>query len=218
MTNLDLFAQNNVALPQTIEHVQRDVLLIRNFVPDEKAILEAISYIESQASFRHMQTPSGLTIATALTNCGEVGWVSDQDGYRYVTTDPESGHPWPAIPKHLILLAQKAAALAGYPNFTPDSCLVNRYAVGAKLSLHRDSDELDQRSPIVSFSLGLPATFVFGGSKRQDEKQKIVLTNKDVIVWGRSARLNYHGILTIKPGYHACFGPYRYNLTFRKAR
>src|SRR5690606_5744291 len=98
-------------------------------------------------------------MSVAMTNCGEAGWVSDSRGYRYVAKDPDSGLPWPALPKVFSELAGRAAAAAGYADFRPDACLVNRYEPGARLSLHQDKNERDFSAPIVSVSLGLPAVF-----------------------------------------------------------
>lgn len=77
----------------------------------------------------------------------------------------------------------------GYPDFRPDACLINRYAVGAKLSLHQDKDEPDLRAPIVSVSLGLPAVFQFGGLRRNDPLKRLMLEHGDVVVWGGESRL-----------------------------
>jgi alkylated DNA repair protein (DNA oxidative demethylase) len=115
-------------------------------------------------------------------------------------------------------LAETAAVAAGFPDFAPDSCLINRYEPGTKLSLHQDKDERDMDQPIVSASLGLPATFLFGGLKRADPIRRIGLVHGDVVVWGGKARLRYHGIAPLKPGAHPDLGVQRINLTFRRAR
>ena len=105
----------------------------------------------------------------------------------------------------------------GYPEFSPDACLINRYCPGAKLSLHQDKDEQDLRAPIVSVSLGLPAIFQFGGLQRSDPLQRLLLEHGDVVVWGGESRLFYHGIQPLKAGHHPETGDCRYNLTFRQA-
>ncbi len=115
-------------------------------------------------------------------------------------------------------LAEAAAAEAGFPGFSPDTCLVNRYAVGAGMGLHRDGDEQDFNQPIVSLSLGLPAIFLVGGTDKADKPQPIGLESGDVLVFGGPARLRYHGIRPVKPGDDPLFGSFRYNLTFRRAR
>ncbi|MET0330233.1 MAG: alpha-ketoglutarate-dependent dioxygenase AlkB, partial [Dyella sp.] len=112
---------------------------------------------------------------------------------------------------------ERAALAAGYPHFTPDACLLNRYEPGTRLSLHQDRDEHDRRAPIVSVSLGLPAVFLFGGAERRDSTRRVPLGHGDVVVWGGPSRLNYHGVMPIKSGYHPQLGSYRYNLTFRHA-
>lgn len=110
---------------------------------------------------------------------------------------------------------RRAAALAGYANFTPDACLINQYVPGAKLSLHQDKDEKDLRAPIVSLSLGLPAVFLFGTPSRKDRLQRWRLVHGDVVVWGGPSRLAYHGVAALADGEHALLGRRRLNLTFR---
>ena len=194
-------------------------MLLRGFVGEaEHEVLGALDAVVDAAPFRHMTTPGGHVMSVAMTNCGEVGWVTDRRGYRYDPIDPESGRAWPAMPAAFRDLALRAATAGGFPGFTPDACLVNRYEPGAKLSLHQDRDEEDFDAPIVSMSLGLPATFQFGGLKRTDPKQRVPLTHGDVVVWGGPSRLAYHGILTLKKSEHPVLGAVRINLTFRKAR
>jgi len=152
-----------------------------------------------------------------MTNCGALGWITDRTGYRYDAIDPLTGEPWPAMPPSLLRLATSAAAKAGFPDFQPDACLVNRYEPGTRLSLHQDRNERDFSQPIVSVSLGLPATFLFGGLKRADKTLRIPLSHGDVAVWGGPARLRYHGVSPLKDGEHPLWGRRRINLTFRKA-
>ena len=177
-------------------------------------VMQAISKL---APFRHMITPGGFRMSVALTNCGTYGWVTDRTGYRYDSIDPETGQHWPGMPGNFLELARDAASAAGFPSFNPDACLINRYEPGSQLTLHQDKNELDFTQPIVSVSLGLPATFLFGGMERSDKTVRIPVHHGDVIVWGGPARLRYHGINPLKDGVHPTFGGYRYNLTFRVA-
>lgn len=176
----------------------------------------AVEDIEAAAPFRHWVTPGGFRMSVAMTNCGSLGWVSDRRGYRYDACDPASGRPWPAMPPVFLELA-RTAALAGGFDFEPDACLLNRYKPGARMSLHQDKDERDLSAPIVSVSLGLPATFLFGGAARGDPQIRVPLQHCDVVVWGGPARLRYHGILALKKGLHEALGRQRLNLTFRRA-
>jgi alkylated DNA repair protein (DNA oxidative demethylase) len=116
-----------------------------------------------------------------------------------------------------LYLASSAAAKAGFASFVPDVCLINRYQPGTRLSLHQDRDEHDYRQPIVSVSLGLPATFLFGGRERSQRPRRIRLESGDVAVWGGPTRLNFHGIAPLEDGFDPLLGNYRINLTFRKA-
>ena len=117
----------------------------------------------------------------------------------------------------VLRLAQDAAREAGFDTFEPDACLVNRYVPGARLSLHQDKDEQDFSAPIVSVSLGMTATFLFGGHKRTERCLKVPLYHGDVAVWGGEDRLRYHGVMPLKSNPHPVLGSQRINLTFRKA-
>jgi alkylated DNA repair protein (DNA oxidative demethylase) len=86
------------------------------------------------------------------------------------------------------------------------------------MSLHQDRDELDLAAPIVSVSLGLPATFLFGGLKRSDKPTRFRLAHGDIAVWGGPTRLAFHGVAPLADGEHAVLGRQRINLTFRRAR
>jgi len=186
----------------------------RAMAPD---LLNAINQVTGQAPLRQMKTPGGHTMSAAMACCGTWGWVTDRQGYRYQQTDPLTDKPWPPMPDAFSNLARQAAAQAGYPDFQPDACLINRYLPGAKMGLHQDKDEADFTQPIVSVSLGAPIVFQFGGNRRSDRPQKVPLEHGDVVVWGGTSRLRYHGVLTLKSVEHPLTGACRYNLTFRRA-
>jgi alkylated DNA repair protein (DNA oxidative demethylase) len=212
----DLFADIRDDQPPC-EQLAEGALLLRNFFAAEQPdVIAALRMIVKAAPFRHLVTPGGHTMSVAMTNCGRVGWVSDARGYRYDPVDPDSGKPWPEMPAPFRDLAARAAIRAGFEAFVPDACLINRYKPGAKLSLHQDKDELDLRAPIVSVSLGLPATFLFGGLTRSAPTRRYRLTHGDVVVWGGPARLAYHGVAPLPDGEHPVMGGQRINLTFRK--
>ncbi|MFT0869279.1 DNA oxidative demethylase AlkB [Pseudomonas sp. CAM1A] len=210
-SDLDLFD----AHPQQL--AAHTTLLPGFALAELEPLLDALRPVLRAAPFRHMQTPGGLRMAVALSNCGALGWVSDASGYRYSATDPASGKPWPALPRVLVELASRAAAQAGFEGFVADACLINHYLPGTRLSLHQDRDEQDYAHPIVSISLGLPAVFLFGGLQRSDRTRRIPLNHGDVLVWGGEDRLRFHGVLPIKPGVHPRMGERRINLTLRKA-
>lgn len=193
------------------------VLLRGAALPFEKDLLAALNGITATSPFRHMVTPGGYTMSVAMTNCGAAGWVTDRMGYRYDQEDPETGNPWPPMPDCFFDLAVVAATKAGYPEFRPDACLINRYEPGARLSLHQDKNERDFANPIVSVSLGLSTIFQFGGLKRNDPLKKFALHHGDVAVWGGQSRLFYHGVAQLKDGWHEIVGRMRINLTFRGA-
>ena len=212
----DLFA----CFPQaraSREQMAEGAMLLRGFVgADEAELVAALRDIVSAAPFRRMFTPGGHQMSVAMTNCGNAGWVTDRTGYRYDPDDPETGKPWPAMPRFFRELADRAAEYAGFAGFAPDVCLINRYEPGARMSLHQDKDELDFTAPIVSVSLGLPAIFMFGGSKRSDKPRRFRLEHGDIAVWGGPSRLFFHGVAPLADGDHPVMGPQRLNLTFRK--
>ncbi len=209
----DLFEQ-----PETREELAPGAVLLCGFALGDMAdVLAGVEAVTAVAPFRHMVTPGGHRMSVAMTNCGEAGWVTDERGYRYDRCDPLTGAPWPAMPAALRALAERAAREAGYMDFRPDACLINRYAPGAKMSLHQDKDERELARPIVSVSLGLAAVFQFGGPRRSDPVRKYALRHGDVVVWGGPSRLYYHGVAPLKDGEHEELGRFRLNFTFRKA-
>ena len=218
--NLSLFADDDFAAigPAPLVPGSTASILLRGFaLPIMDQLLAAIDAVTQAAPLRHMAVPGGLRMSVAMSNCGQLGWVTDTRGYRYVRQDPAGSAPWPAMPPVFLQLARDAAEAAGYPGFAPDACLVNRYVPGARMALHQDKDECDFTAPIVSVSLGLPATFLFGGALRADRAARIVLLHGDVVVWGGKDRLRYHGVAPLKDGQHDVLGAQRLNLTFRKA-
>jgi alkylated DNA repair protein (DNA oxidative demethylase) len=193
------------------------ITLLRGFA-DSAVLMPRIVEVAARAPFRHLVTPGGQTMSVAMTNCGHVGWVSDRSGYRYSSRDPETDRDWPAMPREFRELALSAARAGGFPGFEPDACLINRYSAGSRLTAHRDADEQNFAQPIVSVSLGLPASFAFYGLTRGGKGRSVPLADGDVLVWGGPSRLVYHAVRPIRPGIHPLTGEYRYNLTFRHAR
>ena len=214
--NPDLFTDDTPQTGATRLGPQAQVL--RGFaLPWVDVLLPALQTVVAQAPWRHMQTPGGQRMSVALTNCGALGWVSDRRGYRYSALDPDSGQPWPPLPAPFADLATQAAAAAGFDGFTPDACLINRYAPGARMGLHQDRDERDLAQPIVSVSLGLPAVFLWGGLRRADRTVRVPLLHGDVVVWGGVDRLRFHGIAPLPEGHHPLTGAQRINFTLRRA-
>jgi alkylated DNA repair protein (DNA oxidative demethylase) len=192
--------------------------MLRKFAQKyETELFEGLRKVTAKAPFRHMVTPGGFRMSVAMTNCGAFGWITDETGYQYDRVDPETNATWPEMPDCFLKLGSSAATEVGFDEFLPDACLINRYEPGSKLSLHQDKNERDFEQPIVSVSLGVSAMFLFGGSRRNDDTERIPVEHGDVIVWGGPARLRYHGVMALKEGFHPLAGGRRFNLTFRKA-
>lgn len=211
----DLFATSG---SERVELAAGAVLLRGFALPAAADIAAALREVEAAAPFRHMVTPGGFTMSVAMTSCGALGWMSNARGYAYSPTDPDSGKPWPTMPVVFARLAHDAAAAGGFAGFAPEACLVNRYDPGARLTLHQDKDERDFSQPIVSVSLGVPATFLFGGLTRKERPRRVAVEHGDVVVWGGPARLRYHGVAPLAESQHPFAGARRINLTLRRAR
>ncbi len=162
---------------------------------------------------------SGKPFSVRMTNCGPLGWLSDQArGYRYEARHPETGEPWPAMPRALFDAWEE---LAAYPR-PPQACLVNFYGPDARMGLHQDRDEADFDAPILSISLGADCRFRLGGTKRSDPTRTFALSSGDVLTLGGPARLRFHGVDKLLPGIGPSLtssllaGGGRINLTLRR--
>lgn len=161
------------------------------------ALLRAIRSVLAAAPLYAPRMPrTGRPMSVRMSNCGPLGWVTDERGYRYEATHPVTGAPWPAIPD-LVLNAWRD--LAGYPH-APEACLINWYGPAAKMGLHQDRDEQDFDAPVVSISLGDAGLFRIGGRKRRDPTCTVRLDSGDALVLGGAARLAFHGVDRILPG------------------
>src|SRR4051794_23786716 len=95
----------SLRLPEAQQGVSRVALgartvLLRGLAREcAPGLVAAIGAIAAVSPFRHMVTPGGWTMSVAMTNCGEVGWITDRTGYRYDAIDPATGRPWPAMPR-----------------------------------------------------------------------------------------------------------------------
>ncbi|RYE33024.1 MAG: alpha-ketoglutarate-dependent dioxygenase AlkB [Hyphomicrobiales bacterium] len=183
--------------------------------PEEQAALVAeLRAVARKAPFFQPRMPkTGTPFSVRMTNCGSLGWVSDDRGYRYQPEHPETGEPWPIMPAPLLDLWEE---LAGYAQ-PPEACLVNFYAAGARMGLHQDRDEQDFDAPVLSVSLGDAALFRIGGTTRGGKTTSLKLASGDVLLFGGEARLAYHGIDRILTGSSTLLPEGgRINLTLRR--
>jgi alkylated DNA repair protein (DNA oxidative demethylase) len=163
--------------------------------------------------FRPRMPRTGKTFSVRMSNCGPLGWVSDESGYRYQPTHPETGRPWPPMPHSLIDIWTRVAP--GAP--LPEACLINVYDARAKMGLHQDRDEKTLSVPVVSLSLGDAARFRLGGQNRGDPTRSLRLQSGDALAFGGPARLAFHGIDRIIPGSSNLLAEGgRINLTLRR--
>jgi alkylated DNA repair protein (DNA oxidative demethylase) len=182
---------------------------------DEQAALVAeLREAARQAPFYVPRMPkTGKPFSVRMTNCGALGWVSDERGYRYQPLHPETGAPWPPIPARLLRAWEE---LAGYPH-PPEACLVNFYEPSAKMGLHQDRDEQDFEAPVLSLSLGDTAVFRIGGTSRGGKTASLKLASGDALAFGGEARLAFHGIDRILAGSSSLLAQAgRINLTLRR--
>lgn len=181
---------------------------------EQAALLAELRAVARKAPFFQPRMPkTGKPFSVRMTNCGPLGWVSDERGYRYQPEHPETGEPWPIMPAPLLDLWSE---LSGYPH-PPEACLVNFYAGGAKMGLHQDRDEQEFDAPVLSVSLGDAAIFRIGGAERGGKTTSLKLSSGDVLLFGGEARLAYHGIDRILSGSSTLLPEGgRINLTLRR--
>jgi alkylated DNA repair protein (DNA oxidative demethylase) len=214
---MNLFSQ--VEMEPTYEQLHPGTVLMRGLaLRQQDEFVAAMESIIAARPLRQGMTPSGLAMSVMVTDCGDAKafvrrWNPDGPG---VEQRLNSRTLWPPIPGILRDFAIRCAVRAGFPEFRPDSCHINRYEAGVKLGLHQDRHECDWSQPIVSLSFGLECVFLLGGLNRGDRADHILLEHGDVLVWGGPSRMRFHGVQPLKPGWHPLTGSYRYNLTFRK--
>ncbi|HEU5273073.1 MAG TPA: alpha-ketoglutarate-dependent dioxygenase AlkB [Xanthobacteraceae bacterium] len=182
--------------------------------PAQEALAAAVAGIIAQAPLFTPRMPkSGTPFSVRMTNCGPLGWVSDETGYRYQASHPHTGEPWPPMPAMLLAAWQD---LAGYPH-PPEACLVNVYTPAARMGLHQDCDEHDFSAPVVSLSLGQTCLFRIGGGARNAPTRSFRLASGDALVLAGEARLAFHGVDRIIPGSSTLLPDgSRINLTLRR--
>jgi alkylated DNA repair protein (DNA oxidative demethylase) len=180
----------------------------------QTAMLAEIRKIFAAAPLYTPRMPrSGRPMSVRMSNCGPLGWISDETGYRYAPVHPHTGRPWPPLPDALLALWND---VADYPH-APEACLINFYAAAARMGLHQDRDEADFDAPVVSLSLGDSCLFRVGGLKRNDPTHSFRLNSGDLIILGAGARLAFHGVDRIYPGTSALLAEGgRINLTLRR--
>lgn len=182
--------------------------------PSQESLVEALRAVVAAAPLFTPRMPkTGKPFSVRMTNCGPLGWVADEAGYRYQATHPVTGAPWPPIPPALLSAWDALAAYAA----PPEACLVNWYAEGARMGLHQDRDEEDFDAPILSVSLGDSCVFRVGGASRRDPTRSLRLESGDALVLGGPARLAFHGVDRIIPGSSTLLAQGgRINLTLRR--
>jgi DNA oxidative demethylase len=184
---------------------------------DRRAQNEALAAIREVLAaaplFVSRMPRSGRPMSVRMSNCGPLGWLSDERGYRYQATHPETGRPWPPMPAALIALWTDVAR---YPH-PPEACLINFYGPEAKMGLHQDRDEEVFDAPVVSLSLGDNCLFRVGGRNRSDPTRSFRLSSGDALVLGGDARLAFHGVDRLYPGTSSLLPEGgRINLTMRR--
>ncbi len=179
----------------------------------EALLSEVLALVETAPLYRPQMPRTGAPLSVRMTNLGPLGWISDKAGYRYAPTHPDTGRPWPPLPRALQALWDE---LADWPD-PPEACLVNFYESKARLGLHVDADELAANAPVLSVSLGDDALFRLGGLRRSDPTRSFWLSSGDVVLLAGESRRAFHGVDRIRPGSSTLVpGGGRINLTLRR--
>lgn len=179
--------QKNVDLPPGVDHWPGYL----NPESQQKLVALVRQNLALAPLFTPRMPRTGKPMSVRMTNFGRLGWVTDQNrGYRYQDSHPETGQPWPTMPKVLLDLWRD---LSGHGR-PPQACLVNYYEDGAKMGLHQDRDESVFDAPVLSVSLGNTCLFRVGGSKRGGKTTSFKLCSGDVMMLSGPSRLAYHGV------------------------
>lgn len=168
-------------------------LLDRLSLDTQRELLALSRAIVQQSPLYELRMKSGTPFHLRCASAGNCGWYSDEQGYRYVTTHPCLGQPFPDVPPLIRTIAEQSAAAVG-DHMRVDTCLLNWYKPGDSLGLHIDRTEYDLSRPIVTISLGADAVFQIGGLDRDEPIKEIVVQSGDVLVFGGRHRLIWHGV------------------------
>jgi alkylated DNA repair protein (DNA oxidative demethylase) len=201
---------NMLTLPAGLRHLPSHLSPHR-----QSELVDVLREIVRQAPLYTPTMPgTGTPLSVRMTNCGALGWVSDQNrGYRYQDAHLVTGLPWPPIPELLLQLWRDQAGFRA----DPQACLINFYDADAKMGMHQDRDEEDLSAPVLSVSLGDACLFRVGGTARRDKTVSIRLESGDLVVLGGSARMAFHGVSRIYSGTSGLLASGgRINLTLRR--
>lgn len=91
----------------------------------------------------------------------------------------------------------------------------------------QDKDEsqssISRRIPVVSFSIGDSAEFLYGDQRDVEKAEKVIIESGDVLIFGGKSRLIFHGVKSILQDTapkalreESNLRPGRLNLTFRE--
>jgi alkylated DNA repair protein (DNA oxidative demethylase) len=223
-TQQDLFSSISTDM-RSDSDLPEGVYLQRGLLDHDRQLnlLSDILQVMDQAPPYRPRMRNGTPLANSMTNCGPLGWYSDEKGYRYIDHHPLTLAPWPPLPPLIQILSDQLSAKIGIADFQPDACLVNFYADDGRLGLHQDYDEVDFAWPIISFSLGASCRFVLGGPARRDPTMRFDLFSGDVLCLYGPSRKRFHGVAKIYKGtspvnHRALESIARINLTLRRAR
>lgn len=180
----------------------------------QEALRDAIRAVLAKAPLYRPRMPrTGKPFSVRMSNCGSLGWVADEAGYRYQLDHPDTGLPWPPIPQSLLVAWAELAPDAP----PPEACLINYYDAKARMGLHQDRDEQAPTAPVVSLSLGESALFRIGGLTRNAPTRSLRLESGDALTFGGPARLIFHGVDRVTPGGSTLLpNGGRLNLTMRR--
>lgn len=163
----------------------------------QEALVAALREVVRRAPlFTPVMPRTGKPFSVRMTNCGDLGWVSDRAGYRYQPSHPVTGRPWPPIPPALLRAWEEFSGFSA----PPEACLVNFYEPSARMGLHQDRDEEEFGAPVLSVSLGDTCVFRIGGVERGGRTRSIRLQSGDLLLFGGPSRLAFHGVDRILPG------------------
>lgn len=141
--------------------------------------------------------------------------------YHYDPQIPETKvKPFP-IPERIMNMCQDVLnEFFPWPDFSPESVLVNFYTNDSSLGMHVDKDEENHKAPVIGLNFGSACRFRFEDENGQMQDVKIM--GNSIYIFGGKARLMPHGVgnvysKTLSPGSEAFLeNKERLNLTIRQ--
>ena len=125
-----------------------------------------------------------------------LGLFWNPEDYIYYPVIPQNNQkPFP-IPKALRELCHEALAdYFPWPDYSPESVIVNMYTKDSSMGLHIDKDEEEDQAPVIGLNFGSTARFFY--EDENGEMKDLRILGNSLYIFGGKARLMRHGLGSI---------------------